>query len=209
MSFEHITIDPNQVEHHKLARAAGRFAEGSLAVLPTDTNYVLACRLGDKAAIGRLRLARSLKTSHLLTLVLADFSSLGKYAVVDNIHFRLLRELVPGPYTFILPATKEVPRAFAHRKRKSIGVRLPDAETLNSFQRALAEPLISATLKPPNNDKPIVALDSHISWLGKVVDLIVDSGPLSGGVTTILDLLVSPEISVARQGNGATNFLED
>ena len=209
MSHTWLQIDRERVDAGKLCRAARRVEPGSLVVLPTDTNYAFACRLGDAKAIARLRRLRDLGESHQFTLLLADFKSMGKYAVVDNDYFRLLKSLVPGAYTFILPATKEVPKAFAHKKRKTIGLRIPDDAVLRAFLQELGEPMVACSLKPPNEDRALESLEENRMWLGKVAGLVIDAGTTSGGETTMLDLSNGTGIEVQRQGKGPTDFLED
>ena len=208
MSNVWLEQDSNRLDVRKLHRAAGRIAPGQLTVLPTDTNYVFACRLGDNKAIEHMRRLRGLNDAHLLTLLLADFKSLGKYAVVDNMYFRLIKSLVPGPYTFILPATKEVPSAFAHKKRKTVGLRIPDNDVLRTFLQGVGEPMVSCSLKPPGMEMALENPGEKRDWLVKVAGLVLDIGAAQGDETTILDLSDSAGAAVVRQGRGPTGFLE-
>ena len=207
MSHRYLKLEPSRLDPIKLAKAANTLVDGEIAVLPTDTNYVLACRLGDKRAISRIQLLRG-SGSDYMTLLLADFAALGTYAEVDNYAFKLLKDIALGGYTFIFRATKEVPRAFAHKKRKSIGVRIPAHEGLRSFGKALAAPLICSSLKIRGAEASLTRLDEHGDWLAKVVDLVVDCGELDGGVTTILDMTDESQIIVEREGVGSTDVLD-
>lgn len=201
-------IDPNRASPSKLAKMASAMSGGEIAVLPTDTNYALVCRLGDKEAITRIRQIRNLGDKHTLTLILASFTSLGKYAAVDNIHFRLLKDLIPGPYTFILPATKEVPRIFFQPKRKTVGIRIPLQAQLSAFMVGLACPLVSTSLKGPGHEDAAASLEELLEWVRKVADISVNIGPLTGGETTVLDL-AEAEPTVIRHGIGDVSFLEE
>lgn len=209
MSDAWLEVDRERLDLGKLARAAGRLERGRPVVLPTDTNYDLACELGDTKAIETMRRLREIRESHMFTLLLADFKSLGRYAVVDNAHFRLLRSLVPGAYTFILPATKEVPSAFAHRKRRTVGLRVPDDAVAQGFLKALGGPMVSCSLKPPGEDSALDEVGGHRKWVGKVASLVVDAGRTPGGETTILDLSDASGVGVLRRGRGPVGFLEE
>jgi len=206
LSARHLLVDAVRFNKHKLAKSALALQSGAVIVVPTDTNYELVCKLGDMQAINRIKQLRNLSDKHLLSLFLPSFQSLGKYAIVNNQHFRTLKNLVPGPYSFILPATKTVPSVFAHKKRKTIGIRIPDCNVLQAFQTALGEPLIGCSLKEPGSSDALSELESCLSWLNKVVDLVVDCGPLEGSLTTMLDMSTH-EIVVAREGIGDTSFL--
>lgn len=208
MSNAWLEMDSERVDAGKLARAASRIEHGRPIVLPTDTNYVFACRLGDAKAIENLRRLRELKAGHKFAMLLASFKSLGKYAVVDNAYYRLLKSVVPGPYTFILPATKEVPNAFAHKKRKTVGLRVPDSEVPRAFLQELGEPMVSCSLKLPGSAAALDRLDDHRDWLCKVASLVVDAGATPGGETTILDLSDTSGVELLRQGKGTADFLE-
>ena len=209
MSYKFIDATGAGFNKHKLTKVAKNFTANEIAVLPTDTNYVLACKLGNKQTIERLRKIRNLQDNHNLSLLLADFTELGKYAVVDNFAFRLMKDISLGGYTFILPATKEVPNAFAHKKRKTIGVRIPASKTLQEFIKGIDEPLISCSLKPPASEEALNDLNDHHKWLAKVVDLTIDVGELSGGETTILDFDRQGGLNIVRQGIGPTDFIND
>lgn len=207
MSNRHLEVNPSRASTAKIANAAqGLEQKGSIAVLPTDTNYVLACSVGDKAAIEKIRKLRMLENGHAMTLTLSGFASLGKYAVVDNIHFRMLKSMIPGPYTFILQATKEVPRVFSHPKRKTVGIRIPEQQQLLDFVGGLHSPVVTTTLKAPGSDEPITDLEDSIEWLRKFATVTLNVGPLPGGKTTIVDLS-GKEPEVVREGVGDVTFL--
>ena len=206
MSATYLSVDPARFNIQKLTKLALELQPGAVFVLPTDTNYELTCRLGDTSAISRIKQLRQLSSTHLLTLLLPSFQLLGKYAIVNNNHFRTLKHLVPGPYSFVLPATKAVPNAFAYKKRRTIGVRIPDNKVLQAFQTALSEPLIGCSLKIPSSDTAVSALHSCLGWIEKIVDLVIDCGELNGGQTTVLDMSGN-EITLLRAGSGDASFL--
>lgn len=207
MSHRRLQLDPRRLNPHKLDEAAQSFKDGQIAALPTDTSYVLACRLGDRRAISRIQLLRASDLDYM-TLLLADFGALGTYAEVDNRAFRLMKDIALGGYTFIFRATKEVPRAFAHKKRKTIGVRIPASEVFERFAKALEAPLICCSLRPKEGAAALTSLDDHRSWLAKVVDLVIDCGALAGGETTILDMTADDTIVVERAGVGPVDVLD-
>lgn len=206
MSAAVVEVASGRVDERRLARAAARLRPGMVAALPTETNYVLACQLGDKAAIERIRRIRGAGAGKMFSLFLADFAAMGRYAVIDNRAFRLIKDIDHGGYTFILPATKEVPRAFAHKKRKTIGLRLPGDPACRAFLAALDAPLAGCSLQA--DGVSISELGERRGWLAKLVDVIVDAGALPGGETTIIDLAAGSEAGVLRQGAGATGFLD-
>ncbi len=203
-----LRCDPERADPRKLARAAARLAGGGVAVVPTDTNYALACPLGDSAGVERIRRLRGLERGHLLTFLCGGFEQLGKYAVVDNVHFRMIKQLVPGPYVFVLGATRMVPRAFSAPKRRTIGFRLPDQSALRELVRALGSPLMSCTLHlPAGSGQPATDLDGHGSWLDRAADIVLDCGELPGGDATVADLS-DDGIAILREGRGMERLAE-
>jgi tRNA threonylcarbamoyl adenosine modification protein (Sua5/YciO/YrdC/YwlC family) len=195
-------IHPTHPQKRLIEQAAKIIHDGGLAVLPTDACYALCCHLGDKTAAERLRAIRGIDEKHLLTILCADLSQLSLYAQVDNAQFRFLKHWTPGPYTFVLQATKEVPRRLAHPARKTIGLRVPDTPILRELLSVIGEPVLASTLKLPNDITPLHEPNEIMAQLGKRIDLLVDAGNLGIEPTTIVNMLEAiPQIQ--RFGLGA------
>lgn len=175
--------------------------DGGLVVFPTDTAYALGCHLGDKRAVDRIRTLRRLDRNHPLTLMCRDLSELSVYARVSDSSFRLLKRLTPGPYTVVLPATREVPRRLVHPKRKTIGLRVPDHPIAQGLLAALGEPLMTTTMQLPGDDLPLAEPELFRDRIAGQVEVILDGG--GGGVelTTLIDL-TSDVPEVLRLGAG-------
>ena len=202
-----LSIHPKSPQPRLIAQAADIFQKNGVIVYPTDSGYALGCRLGDRNAMERILQIRQIELSHHLTLVCHDLSELGQYAQVDNRQYRLLKQLTPGAYTFILVATKEVPRRTLHPKRATIGLRVPDHPVVQALLRELGEPILSCTLMLPDEDVPLSDADDIAEKIGKRVDLIIDSGHCEPESTTVLDL-TSDEIVVVREGKGSIAHLK-
>lgn len=200
-------IHPDNPQLHLIRQAALRLMKGGLIVYPTDSAYALGCQLNNKVGIQRLRLIRELDDRHSLTVLCRDLSELAFYAHVENPIFRLLKANTPGPYTFLLTATKEVPRHLMDVKRKTIGVRIPDNHIVHALLEMLDQPLVSSTLILPGADLPLLEPEAMRDMLGKRVDLIIDGGPCGLEPSTVIDLVGSlPQI--VRKGKGdITPFL--
>ncbi|MFZ1417285.1 MAG: L-threonylcarbamoyladenylate synthase [Burkholderiaceae bacterium] len=196
-----LSIHPESPQARLIAQAVEVIERNGVIVYPTDSGYALGCRLGDREAMERILQIRQIELSHHLTLVCHDLSELGQYARVDNQQYRLLKQLTPGAYTFILPATKEVPRRTLHPKRATIGLRVPDHPVAQALLKALGEPILSCTLMLPDDDVPLSDADDIAEKIGKRVDLIIDSGHCEPESTTVLDL-TEAEIVVVREGKG-------
>ena len=184
-----------------IKQAVSIVRRGGVIVYPTDSSYALACHIGDKAALARIRKIRRLEEKHHFTLMCRDLSDLGLFAQVDNNVFRLLKRLIPGPYTFLLQATREVPRRLQHPKKKSIGLRVPSNRIALALLEELGEPLMSTSLLMPSDDYPMQNPDEIRDRLEHQVDLIIHGGV--GGIepTTVIDLVDSvPEL--VREGKG-------
>lgn len=195
------SIHPTHPQQRLLVQAAEIVAGGGLVVYPTDTTYALGCHIGDKAALDRIRQIRRLDKHHDLTLVCRDLSELGTYARVDNVAYRILKRLTPGPFTFLLPATREVPRRLVHPKKKTIGLRVPDCPIALGLLEALGEPMMTTTMRLPEDDLPLADPEEIRERLQRSVDLVIDGG--FGGVesTTVVDLTVTGG-EVVRAGAG-------
>jgi tRNA threonylcarbamoyl adenosine modification protein (Sua5/YciO/YrdC/YwlC family) len=170
-----------------LSQAADRLKRGELGVIPTDASYALVCHLGDKAAAERLRAIRGIDDKHLLTVLCRDLSDLANYAVVDNVQFRFLKRWTPGPYTFVLPATKEVPKRLAHPARKTIGLRVPEHAVVSELLGQMGEPLLASTLRLPGESEPLNEPDEILDKLSKRIDFLIDDGQHEGAMTTIIE----------------------
>lgn len=174
---------------------------GGVIVYPTDSGYALGCLIGDKDALERIRALRRLDDKHHFTLVCRDLSEIATYAKVENSVYRLLKAVTPGPYTFILPATREVPRRLQHPKRKTIGLRIPDNAIAQALLAELGEPMMSTTLILPGNTLPESDPYEIRQLLERQVDLIIDGGYGSQEVTTMVDLEGEAPV-VLREGLG-------
>ncbi|HEY6611024.1 MAG TPA: L-threonylcarbamoyladenylate synthase [Pseudomonas sp.] len=175
--------------------------QGGVAVYPTDSSYALGCLIGNKSAIDRIRQLRRLDDKHNFTLLCRDLSQLGEYAKVDTSAFRLLKAHTPGPYTFILDATREVPRMLLHPKRRTIGLRVPANPIAHALLTELGEPLMSVSLIMPGDEQPLSDPEEIRDRLEKLVDLIVDGGYGSLEASTVISL-VGGEPEVVRVGCG-------
>lgn len=194
-------VHPVNPQPRLMRSAAEIVRHGGVIVYPTDSSYALGCQLGDKHGLERIRRIRQTERDHDFTLVCRDLSEIATYARIDNWAYRLLRSLTPGPYTFILRATHEVPKRLQDPKRKSIGIRVPDDTIAAALLAEMGEPIMSSTLLLPGDDLPLTDPEEIERRLGSQVDLILDGG--IGGVepTTVLDLS-GGELTVVRAGKG-------
>ena len=194
-------IHPDNPQSRLLRQASVIIEEGGLIVYPTDSGYALGCALGNKKALERIRNLRQLDKNHNMTLVCRDLSVLGRFAMVNNSVFRLLKAFTPGSYTFILKASSEVPRLMLHPKRKTLGLRIPDNVICLSLLDHLDAPLMSTTLILPNANAPLSEPESIRDILGKQVDLIIDGGHCGQESTTVVDLTGEYPV-IIREGSG-------
>lgn len=194
-------IHPENPQGRLLERAAGIIRTGGLLVYPTDACYALGCQMDAKATMARIGRIRQTGRDHHFTLVCRDLSELAIYAKVDNWAYRLLRSLTPGPYTFILHATGEVPRRLQNLKRRTTGFRVPDNAIAQGVLEALAEPILSSTLLLPEDPIPLTDTEEIRVRLEHQVDAIVDGGPCGTQPTTVLDLSEG-DVTILRQGKG-------
>lgn len=184
-----------------IRRAAEIVRGGGLIAYPTDSCYALGCHIGDAAALERLRRIRGADRHHHFTLVCRDLGEIGRYARIDTWQFRLLKSSTPGPFTFLLPATRETPRRLQHAKRRTIGIRVPDHVVPQMLLTELGEPLMSSTLLLPGDELPLTDADQIRSRLEHQLDAILDGGHCGIEPTTVIDLAVSPPV-VVRSGKG-------
>jgi tRNA threonylcarbamoyl adenosine modification protein (Sua5/YciO/YrdC/YwlC family) len=201
-----IEIHPADPQPRLVASVVQAIHSGALVAYPTDSCYALGCHIGDKRAMDRIRRVRRTDKSHNFTLVCSDLSEISVYARVDNWAYRLLRSLTPGPYTFILPATREVPKRLQHPKRRTIGLRVPDHEVVRAMLENLGEPIMSSTLLLPGDDMPLTDPQEIEMRIGHEIDVIVDSGSVGIEPTTVVDLSHGT-VEILRQGRGDVTML--
>ena len=199
---QYFSIHPDNPQQRLLRRAVDIMRSGGVIVYPTDSCYALGCQLGDKVAMERIRSIRRLDAQHHFALVCRDLAELALYAVVDNRQFRMLKAATPGSYTFILKATREVPKRLRHPSRKSIGLRLPDHKVVRVLLAGLGEPLLSSTLLLPDDELPLNDGQEIRDRLEREVDLILDCGSCGITPTTVVDL-TGPAPVVTRRGRGS------
>ncbi|MDA0224559.1 MAG: L-threonylcarbamoyladenylate synthase [Proteobacteria bacterium] len=203
---QYFRIHPTHPQGRLVRQAAEIVRAGGLIAYPTDSCHALGCHTGDAAALARLRRVRDMDERHHLTLMCRDLSELSGYAVVDNAQFRLLKAATPGSYTFILRATRELPRRVLHEKRKTIGVRVPAHPVAQALLAELGEPLLSATLVLPGMDLPPSDAEEIRDALEHDVDLVIDGGPCGTASSTVIDLTGSEPV-VLRHGKGSLKAL--
>ena len=194
-------IHPDNPQLRLIRQAAQIIESGGIVALPTDACYALVARLDDKAAVERLRRIRGIDDKHHLTLLCRDLSEIAQYSRVDNSQYRLLKAATPGAYTFILEATKEVPRRLSHPSRKTIGLRVPDNAIAQALLAELGQPLLGTTLILPGDEHPLSDAEEIRDGLEKMIDLVIDGGACRLEPTTIIDLS-GPEPALIRQGLG-------
>ena len=199
-------VHPEHPQVRLLKQAAAFLHQGGVVAVPTDSSYALVCHLDDKSAVDQLRRIRGVDERHHLTLLCRDLSELANYARVDNKQYRLLKLATPGSYTFILRATKEVPRRLMHPRRKTIGVRVPDHPATHALLAELGEPMLSTTLQLPGDETPLSDAEQIRERLEHELDLIVEAGPCGSEPTTVIDLS-GDSAQVLRQGRGPLDAL--
>lgn len=196
-----LEIHPANPQTRLISQAISMVNKGGVIVYPTDSAYALGCRLGDKEGMERIKSLRNLQKNHNFTLICQNLSDLSTYAQVSNPVFRLLKAHTPGPYTFILPATHDVPRRLQHPKRKTIGLRVPDHAITQALIAAMGEPLMSVTLMLPGDEEPLSDPEQIYACLQDKVDLIINGGFSGIQPTTVIDL-VSGVPEIIRIGKG-------
>jgi len=182
-------------------QAATIVRDGGVIAYPTDSSYALGCRIGDAAAAERIRTLRQVDAKHHLTLMCRSLAEVGRYALLDNWQFRILKQGVPGSYTFLVPATREVPRRVQHPRRSTIGIRVPDHAVVQALLTELDEPLLSSTLIPPGAEQPLNDPTEIRARYEHNLDLIIDSGACHLEPTTVVDLALEPP-AIVRLGRG-------
>lgn len=199
---QYFSVHPTHPQPRLVAQAAAIIRDGGVIAYPTDSCYAIGCHIGDKEAMQRLRTIRRIDDKHHLTLMCRDLSEIATYAQVDNVQYRLLKKLTPGSYTFILQASREVPRRLLHPRRKSIGVRVPEHAVARALLTELGEPLLSATLILPGDALPLNDGEEIRARLEHALDLVLDAGSCGVDPTTMVDLTgAAPQL--LRQGKGS------
>lgn len=199
---QYFAVHPTHPQPRLIAQAAAIIRDGGVIAYPTDSCYAIGCQIGDKEAMQRLRAIRKVDDKHHLTLMCRDLSEIASYAQVDNVQYRLLKKLTPGSYTFILQASREVPRRLLHPRRKTIGMRVPEHAVAQALLAALGEPLLSATLILPDDALPLNDGEEIRERLEHALDLVLDAGSCGIEPTTMVDL--TGEVpQVLRQGKGS------
>jgi len=202
---QYLEIHPESPQSRLLQRAVDALRAGGIIVYPTDSCYALGCMLDNKQGVERIYRIRSLDKGHHMSLICPDLSSIATYARVNNRDYRLMKSLTPGPYTFILKASSEVPRRLMHPKRKTIGIRVPDHAILHGLLEALGEPLMSTTLLMPGDDYPMIDPYDINQLLRSDVDVVIDGGSCGLEETSVISL--EEDVQVLREGKGDTSKL--
>ncbi len=199
---QYFAVHPTHPQPRLIAQAAAIIRDGGVIAYPTDSCYAIGCQIGDKEAMQRLRNIRKVDDKHHLTLMCRDLSEIAAYAQVNNVQYRLLRKLTPGSYTFILQASREVPRRLLHPRRKTIGMRVPEHAVAHALLEALGEPLLSATLILPGDALPLNDAQEIRVRLEQALDLVLDAGSCGVDPTTMVDLTGAiPQL--LRRGKGS------
>jgi tRNA threonylcarbamoyl adenosine modification protein (Sua5/YciO/YrdC/YwlC family) len=203
----YLDIHPDDPQPRLISQAVGILRSGGLIAYPTDSCYALGAQLGNREALDRIRAIRHLDGKHHFTLVCKDFAQLGQLVQIDNDVFRSIKAVTPGSYTFILPATKEVPRRLLHPKKKTVGVRIPDHRVVQALLAELGEPLLSSTLLLPDEEDPLTQGWEIKERLEHVVDAVIDSGDTGAEPTTVIDFS-SGSAEIVRRGMGDPSRFE-
>ncbi|MCZ0208461.1 L-threonylcarbamoyladenylate synthase [Streptomyces achromogenes] len=204
---KYFDVHPDNPQPRSIAQIADAVRSEALIAYPTDSCYALGCRLGSRDGMDRIRAIRRLDDRHHFTLMCRDFAQLGQFVRVDNDVFRAVKASTPGSYTFILPATREVPRKLMHPRKKTVGVRIPDHVVTQALLAELGEPLLSSTLLLPDEEEPLTQGWEIKDRLDHVVDAVVDSGECGTVPTTVVDFS-GGEPEIVRRGAGDTSRFE-
>jgi tRNA threonylcarbamoyl adenosine modification protein (Sua5/YciO/YrdC/YwlC family) len=204
---KYFDVHPDNPQARTIGQVADSIRDGALVVYPTDSCFALGCRLGSRDGMERIRTIRQLDSRHHFTLVCRDFAQLGQFVRVDNDVFRAVKASTPGSYTFILPATPEVPRKLLHPKKRTVGVRIPDHRVVQALLAELGEPLLSSTLLLPDEEEPMTVGWEIKERLDHVVDAVIDSGDCGTEPTTVVDFS-GGEAEIVRRGAGDPSRFE-
>src|SRR5450432_4318055 len=198
---QYFSIHPTNPQARLVRHSAEIVRGGGVIAYPTDSSYAFGCQLGNADAVQRIRTLRAIDDRHHLTLMCRDLAEIGRYALLDNWQYRIVKQGIPGSYTFLLPATREVPRRLKHPRRSTIGVRVPEHAVVQALLAELGAPLLSSTLIPAGETEPLNDPEEIRERYEHLVDLIIDSGACHMEPTTVIDLAVSPPV-VIRVGRG-------
>lgn len=201
---QYFSIHVDNPQARLIKRAVEIVRNGGLMVYPTDSCYALGCHIGDKTAMARIRRIRQVDERHHFTLICRDLSEIGKYAIVDNAQYRTLKAATPGSYTFILRATREVPKRLLYPRRNTIGLRVPDHAVVRALLEEMGEPILSSTLILPGDERPLNDGEEIRKRIERDVDLILDGGSCGLEMTTVVDLTEEvPRVIRPGKGSGA------
>jgi tRNA threonylcarbamoyl adenosine modification protein (Sua5/YciO/YrdC/YwlC family) len=198
---EYLEIHPKNPQVRLIRQAVQIVRDGGVIAYPTDSCYALGCHVGDKDALERIRRIRQADRNHHFTLVCRDLTEIARFAHIDTWQFRMLKACTPGPFTFLLPATRETPKRLQHPKRRTIGVRIPDHPVPHMLLEELGEPLMSSTLLLPGDPEPLTDGEQIRERLDGALNAILDGGHCGTEPTTVVDMAVSPAV-ILRQGKG-------
>lgn len=201
-----VEIHPTDPQPRRIAEIVATIRAGGLIAYPTDSSYALGCHIGDKRAMDRIRRIRQTSKDHNFTLVCSDLSEISLYAKIDNWAYRFIRSHSPGPYTFILQATREVPKRLQNPRRRTIGLRVPDHTIVQAILETLGEPIMSSTLTLPGDDKPLTDVHEIEARIGHQIDMIVGGGATGIEPTSVIDLS-GGTVEVLRAGRGDVSAL--
>lgn len=200
--MQRFELHPKNPQARLIRMAVDILREGGVIAYPTDSCYALGCHLGDKDALERIRTLREADRHHHFTLVCRDLTEIARYAKIDTTQFRLLKACTPGPYTFLLEATRETPKRLQHEKRRTIGIRIPEHPVVQLLLAELGEPIMSSTLMLPGDELPLNDADEIEARLGSRIDALLDGGSCGIEPTTVVDLAVRPPV-IVREGRGS------
>ncbi len=201
-----LNVLPDSPQPHRIEQASSLLTKGQVAAVPTDTGFSLVCRLDDKEGVDKIRLIRQLGEKKHLTLLCDSLSQMSKLARINNTGYRMAKSVTPGPYTFILEATREVPRRLSHPSKKTIGIRVPANKALNALLKAIGEPLVGTTMIMPGETEPLNEAWEIQDRIGDNLAFILDDGTVTVGDTTVVDLSLD-EPTVIREGLGPLSAL--
>jgi len=201
-----LEIHPTDPQPRRIAEAVATIRAGGLIAYPTDSSYAFGWHIGDRRAMDRVRRIRQTDKKHNFTLVCSDLSEISLFARLDNWAYRLLKSLTPGPYTFILQATREVPKRLQNPKRRTIGIRVPDHTIVHAMLEALAEPIMSSTLLLPGDDLPLTDVHEIEERIGQQIEMIIDAGPTGIEPSSVIDLS-GGAVKILRIGRGDVSTL--
>jgi len=198
---QYFSVHPENPQQRLIRQAVDIIRRGGVIAYPTDSCYALGCALVASGAVARLRAIRGIDDRHQLSIVCLDLAQVGRYVRLDNWQFRVVRQGIPGPYTFILPATREVPRPVKDARRGTLGVRVPAHPVATALVEELGEPLLSSSLVLAGDDAPLNDGDAIVAAIGRRIDAFVDAGPCAGEPSTVIDLSAPPG-EIVRRGLG-------